>query len=312
MGASTLISWTDKTFNPWVGCQSVGPGCLNCYAEASDLRYAPKGSTTAPHFGPGKPRRRTTPANWRQPIKWNEEARRTGTRPFVFCASLADVFDNAVDPQWREDLFELVRKTPHLQWLFLTKRIGNVLRMVNAISPREDVANVWPANAALGITVVTQEEADRDIPKLMTAKASLRPTFVFLSMEPLLERVDIRRWLLPVFDHCPEPSDPPGPGFEDPDNDSCVGCAVETLGRGDCRAVVQPPRIEWVIVGGESGPKARPMPEGAAEDLLEQTEGTATIYHFKQRGGRGADKGGHLLNGKAYRGRPEVPHAHAA
>lgn len=108
MGEHTEIAWADATFNPWEGCQKVGPGCDGCYAEARNARF----HGTAIHWGPGAPRRRTSAANWRKPFTWSAQAERTGRRLRVFCASLADVFDNAVDPAWRADLFALIRATP--------------------------------------------------------------------------------------------------------------------------------------------------------------------------------------------------------
>ena len=118
MSENSKIEWTDHTFNPWEGCQKVGPGCDHCYAETRNARFA---GGIAVNWGPGAPRRRTSAANWQQPLRWdkNHEAffAQHGRRQRVFCASLADVFDNAVDPQWRQDLFALIQRTPNLDWL---------------------------------------------------------------------------------------------------------------------------------------------------------------------------------------------------
>ena len=107
MGDETRIEWADKTFNPWEGCQKVGPGCDNCYAEARNHRFS-----GGENWGPGAPRRRTSADNWKKPLRWNREqealvkaweAADRGLNPnpplpvFVFCASLADVFDNACE-----------------------------------------------------------------------------------------------------------------------------------------------------------------------------------------------------------------------
>lgn len=172
MGEATKIEWCDATFNPWVGCSKVGPGCDGCYAEAMmDHRYG------RARWGAGEPRVRTSAANWRKPVQWNRDASgRDDGRPFVFCASLADVFDNEVDPLWRSDLFALIDATPNLVWLLLTKRIGNVMKMVAKL----------PSNAGIGATMVTQEEYDRDRMKLADVKAALSPAFTFGSFEPLL------------------------------------------------------------------------------------------------------------------------------
>lgn len=174
MGENTKIAWCDHTFNAWVGCSHVSPACDHCYAEdMMDRRYG------TVRWGPGQPRLRTGKANWQQPRGWNRRAIREGTRPFVFCLSLGDIWDNEVDPQWRADLFDLIRETPALVWLLLSKRIGNAVKMA-----RE--AGGLPGNCALGATFANQDEYDRDIAKLWDATERLIPLFNFGSFEPLL------------------------------------------------------------------------------------------------------------------------------
>lgn len=179
MAKDTKIEWATHTFNPWVGCTKVSPACDHCYAEG----WAKRSGMVK--WGVHEPRVRTSAANWKQPLRWNEEAKRTGTRPRVFCASLADVFDNAVPDEWRADLLGLIAATPHLDWLLLTKRIGNVEKMLlhaigDSFYPNHE--NIW-----LGITVCNQAEADRDIPKLLKIPAAKR----FLSIEPMLGDIDL-------------------------------------------------------------------------------------------------------------------------
>ena len=177
MGEVTAIEWCDHTFNPWIGCTKVSPACDHCYAEAlMDTRYG------RARWGAGEDRVRTGASNWAQPHRWDRAAAAAGTRPFVFCASLADVFDNEVDPLWRRDLFALAEATPNLVWLFLTKRIGNVLKMTDASAGNPFL----PANAAMGATMVTQDEYDRDARKLDDVKHRRQPLFTFGSFEPLL------------------------------------------------------------------------------------------------------------------------------
>ena len=119
MGENSKIQWTDHTFNPWIGCQKVSPGCTNCYAEALDERWRP-GRT---RWGPKSERTRTSPANWRRVLQWDREAKAAGERARVFCASLADVFEDRAELRpWRADLFKLIDATQHLDWLLLTKR----------------------------------------------------------------------------------------------------------------------------------------------------------------------------------------------
>jgi protein gp37 len=168
---------------------------------------------------------------------------------------LADVFDNEVDPQWRFDLFKLIIATPNLDWLLLTKRVGNVQRMLCRVfsCTEADLANFVPTvlpNVWLGATVVNQEEADRDIPKLLATPARVR----FLSMEPLLGPVDIEPYLKP--------------------------CRFVL----DGEHVGTTPAVDWVIVGGESGKDARPMHPDWVRSLGEQCEMAGVAFHFKQWG----------------------------
>lgn len=174
MAENSAIEWTHHTFNPWIGCTKVSPACDHCYAEAWDKRY--EGGT---HWGAKAERRRTK--TWGMPIKWNKQAADAGMRLRVFCASLADVFDNQVPEEWRSDLWDLIRKTPNLDWLLLTKRPQNILKML----PGDwglGYDNVW-----MGTTVENQIEADRRIPYLVRVPAAVR----FLSMEPLLGPVEL-------------------------------------------------------------------------------------------------------------------------
>ncbi len=177
MAENSKIEWTDHTFNPWIGCTKVSPGCENCYAEAlMDTRYG------RVEWGAGNDRVRTGASNWQQPRKWNRQAEASGERPFVFCSSLADVFDNEVDELWRYDLMKLIEETPNLTWLLLTKRIGNVRKMTEAGSG----CGILPSNVAIGATMVNQEEYDRDSHKLEAVKLFADVRFTFGSFEPLL------------------------------------------------------------------------------------------------------------------------------
>ncbi|HKT63467.1 MAG TPA: phage Gp37/Gp68 family protein [Burkholderia sp.] len=250
MSENSKIEWTDSTFNPWEGCQKVGPGCDHCYAESRNARF---GGGTAVNWGPGAPRRRTSAANWRKPLQWNRDGTFYaihGRRRRVFCASLADVFDNEVDLLWRRDLFKLIVDTPNLDWLLLTKRIGNVPTMLRHIGVERLPDNVW-----LGATIVNQEEADRDIPKLLAVPARVR----FLSMEPLLGPVDLER---------------PMPG---PDLDQGSGAKI-------CQPWMIQSGIDWVIVGGESGAGARTMHADWARSLRDQCAAAGVPFLFKQWG----------------------------
>lgn len=166
MAEFSKIEWTDHTFNPWIGCTKVSPACDNCYAEGlMDHRYG------RARWGAGEPRVRTAASNWSQPRKWDRQAAKTGERPFVFCASLADVFDNEVDETWRRDLFKLIEGTPNLVWLLLTKRIGNVMKMAGGMTELDDIEQnarrllISAQEAAIAMAELFAEQgrgADRD------------------------------------------------------------------------------------------------------------------------------------------------------
>lgn len=261
MSKDTKIEWADHTFNPWVGCTKVSPACDHCYAEG----WAKRSGMV--QWGSHAERRRTSENNWRQPIRWNAVAKRLGIRYRVFCSSLADVFDSAVPVQWRIELMKLICETPQLDWLLLTKRIGNAPGMLETAfravhHQREGWADNIPGNVWIGATICNQEEADRDIPKLLAVPAARR----FLSMEPLLGPVDLSQVqagprVLDVLN---------GGGFHE--------THFEPL------PLDHRPRVDWVIVGGESGHGARPMHPTWVRSLRDQCLASGTAFTFKQWG----------------------------
>ena len=249
MAETTGISWTDATFNPFIGCTAVSSGCDHCYAKTLVERWGRDFST----------RRRTAPANWRGPLKWNRQAEAAGVRRRVFCASLADVFDNQVPEQWRDDLWALILFTPWLDWQLLTKRPQNIAKMLPATWGR-GWQNVW-----LGTTVENQEEADRRIPHLVAVPARVH----FLSCEPLLGPLNLWRWI-GVHHH--------------PDNDRGTPEARSALDAIVRAARAHRGSLPWVICGGESGAAARPMNPQWARDLRMQCEAASVPFFFKQNG----------------------------
>ncbi len=170
MAENTHISWTNHTFNPWIGCQKVSPGCDHCYAETLSKRF------NLADWGPQAARKRTSAANWRMPIRWNKRAQKSGKPLKVFCSSLADIFDRQAPPGARDDLWQLIRNTPCLIWQLLTKRPQNMARMLPEDWP-EAYSHVW-----LGITAENQQEYDRRWPVLAATPARIR----FISYEPAL------------------------------------------------------------------------------------------------------------------------------
>lgn len=237
------IEWTTHTFNPWIGCTKVSPGCAHCYAETlMDTRYG------RVKWGKGNPRSRTSVGNWKQPKRWDKEAAKLGERHRVFCASLADVFDSEVANEWRDDLWKLIEATPNLDWLLLTKRPEVMLAETRRLGVTE---NVW-----LGVSVEDQIRAEERIPTLIETDAGVK----FLSVEPLLGALDLSYWL----------------------TESIV------------------PQLQWVIVGGESGPGARTMREEWVAPIRAECEAAGVAFLFKQWGGVDKHATGRMLNNRTY------------
>jgi protein gp37 len=170
MAENSNIAWTDDTFNPWLGCTRVSPGCQNCYAEQlMDRRYR------RVKWGPGQPRMRTK--TWGDPVKFNRTAEKEGIRRKVFCASLADWLDDEVPHQWREDLIALIESCRWIDWLMLTKRLQNLSLMVPTRWLDNPLPNVWQ-----GVTAENQEYWDLRVPLLRETPAAVR----WVSYEPAL------------------------------------------------------------------------------------------------------------------------------
>lgn len=252
MGAKSKIEWTDNTFNPWIGCTRVGPGCDHCYAERFGQRFGVA-------WGPGALRRRTSEANWREPLRWAARIRITGgPRERVFCASLADVFDHEAPEVWRQDLWALIRATRDvLDWLLLTKRIGNAASMLPP-DLQDGEPGVW-----LGMTAVTQEEFDRDWRKMARLKAYIR----FLSYEPALGPLSLKNEFA-LYQH----------GALDIDAEPTV-MDLKWLSQLGGRWSDSP---DWLITGGESGPGARPPHPDWFRQVREQCKAAGVPFFLKQ------------------------------
>lgn len=243
MSAATKIEWCDATVNWWAGCTKVSPACDHCYAEKM------AGRLWGTQWGADQPRRQFDGAA--ETLRaLDRKAKRLGRPLMVFHNSLSDFFDNAVSVQWRYTALRMMLETPNLIHLLLTKRIGNAADMLEQSfravhGQREGWADNVPPNIWIGATICNQEEANRDIPKLLAVPAKVR----FLSMEPLLENVT-------VFD-IDGPIDVPD-GMDS--------------------------HLHWVIVGGESGPQARPMHPDWTRSLRDQCEAAGVPFLFKQWG----------------------------
>jgi protein gp37 len=258
MGTTTAIAWTDHTFNPWIGCTRVSPGCEHCYAETLTRR------TGMAVWGKNGTRTVTSDGYWKAPEQWNRAAAKAGRPALVFCASLADVFedrDDLVDPRAR--LFDLIGRTPQLMWQLLTKRPENVARLLPDSRQEQWLHGGWPDNVWIGTTVEDQQRADVRLPILTALPARTR----FVSCEPLIGPVDLAPWL---------PSPLSGDG------------------------------VEWVIVGGESGPGYRRLNVDHAQALVDQVEASGVPVFFKQVGGVKPSAGGDLIGGRQVKQFPSI------
>ena len=272
MAENSGIEWTHHTFNPWIGCTKVSPACDHCYAEAWDKRFGGE------RWGPHAPRTRTK--TWGNPVKWNKALEGTGRRERVFCASLADVFDNhkSIEDAWRRELWDLIRRTPNLDWLLLTKRPQNIERYLpDDWKSKDQSENGWGyRNVWLGTTVENQTEANRRVPALLVVAAQVH----FLSCEPLTGPVDLttipyggNNYFLDALRGkvwMPEGSNDLTPGH-----------------LHDGREYVMLRRyLNWVITGGESGRNFRPADPNWFRSLRDQCAAVNKPFLFKQWEGR--------------------------
>lgn len=179
MAEHSKIEWTHHTFNPWWGCVRVSPACKHCYADSWAKRVG------MDLWGPKAPRRFFSDAHWKEPLRWDREAREDGARRRVFCASMADVFEKRRElDAVRARLWPIIEATTHLDWLLLTKRPEHIAAMA-------PWGRAWPRNVWLGVTAENQRWADKRVPLLMEIPAAVR----FISAEPLLGALDLSPWL---------------------------------------------------------------------------------------------------------------------
>lgn len=239
MGANSLIQWTDHTFNPWRGCTKISEGCKNCYAETFVTKRQ-----GLPVWGQNAERRVAAESTWKHPEKWDREAARDGVRRRVFCASLADIFEEYRGPDAaavalaQSRLFALTEKTPNLLWLLLTKRPENVLPFVPERWVDGVPQSAWPSNVWIGFTAENQDRFDE---RWEHAKRIPAPV-IFTSIEPQI-----------------------GP----------VVLPADYLARGQ--------RV-WPFIGGESGNGARPFNPAWADWIVSQCKASGVPVFVKQMG----------------------------
>jgi protein gp37 len=252
MAENSKIEWTDHTVNFAIGCEKVSEECTNCYAESLDKRYQWGGGT---HWGKDKPRYIRAATALKECQRLNAKARESGRIDKVFINSLSDTFEGRGDLETaRTFLFEAIATCESLIFQLLTKRPENVRAQVPTVWLEQ-----WPENAWIGTTTGLQKTADKRIPELLKIPAKVR----FLSCEPLLGAVEIFKT-------------------------TCLGCGKEKC-TSDCPAgtVTTGPgnansRIQWIICGGESGSRKRPMDLAWARSLRDQCASAGVAFFMKQ------------------------------
>lgn len=189
MSANSGISWTDHTFNPWWGCVEVSPACDECYARTWAKR------TGFDVWGADAPRRFFGDKHWNEPLKWNRKAEEAGVRARVFCASMADIAERHRDPDTmaamdaaRRDLVALIAATPWLDWLLLTKRPQDLIKLF------PEWCGGFPPNVWVGVTVESKDYTWRldvlcdEMPAAVVKFASWEPALGDVSFKPWFSR----------------------------------------------------------------------------------------------------------------------------
>lgn len=308
MAETTTISWADATVNFWMGCTAVSPACDGCYARALVQDRFGKAEWGGLGAGAGT-RTRTGATSWNLPFKLHRKAEREGTRPFVFVNSLADIFDNQVPAEWRRDAFDVMRRTPRLVYLLLTKRPGNIVQMC-------DEAGGLPRNAALGTTCEDQPRASRNLSQLEVARLGLLPLFTFGSFEPLLSSVFIDPIFMPGWvitggetDQGAHRARPTHPDWFRSLRDQCAAAGVPFHHKQNgewlevdgprCRSINQKlsvsPGAIWMHSDGRTEPRFGPT------DHFRSPWGTSIMVKA------GKARAGRLLDGVLHDARPAVP-----
>lgn len=270
MAEVTKIQWTHHTFNPWIGCAHVSPGCNNCYAEQQNYFVNIQRSKGRELWGKDAQRHIASKAKWREIHRWNRAAELAGERHRVFVASLADVFEDrfdVIDP--RAWLFDAIAQCPWLDFLLLTKRPENAPKLIEQVASRAAVtdgvalARRWklnraPANVWMGVTGEDCKRLGERVEALSAVPAVVR----FVSAEPLLEDIgDELEKILGVT------------LYSSPSMD-------ETWAR------THPSMVDWVILGGESGPRARPCAVEWIRRALDICRGAHVAPFVKQLGSK--------------------------
>lgn len=255
MGELSNIEWCQATWNPWHGCHKISPGCKNCYMFRDKERYGQDPNVVV-----------RSKTQFEAPLKWKESR-------LIFTCSWSDWFIEEADV-WRDEAYEIIRRTPQHTYQILTKRAD---RMEGRV-PNPPLPNVW-----LGVSVENQQYADERIPLLLDTPAAVR----FLSVEPLLGPVSLAQWTEEGLEcaACSWVGTEGQAAYVSDSEDSWYACPScgETCAHTPLDELLGS-AIHWVIVGGESGPNARPMHPVWARDVRDQCVAAGVPYFFKQNG----------------------------
>ena len=296
MGDRTEISWTDATWNWLLGCTRVSDGCVNCYAETMASRFSGPGK-----YYEGIAKRTKAGPRWTgkvvragaeklfQPLSW--------TRPrMIFVNSMSDTFHEKVPHEWIDCAFAVMRLAPQHRYQVLTKRPDRarayftdpampdrVEKLVAAylrggrgkhapISWVNDGTGCYLGNAWLGTSIENEEAARKRLPDLLQTPAAIR----FVSLEPLLGPIDTERWFPSPYQMMMRCTRCHWVGCSAPHRELCPQCETQMIILGT--------RIDWAIVGGESGSGARPMHPAWPREIRDACLASGTPFHFKQWG----------------------------
>lgn len=276
MADRTSIEWTDASWNPIRGCSLVSAGCANCYAMKQAHRFGGVGQPydALTELGPQGTRWtgqvRLVPELLDQPLRWRKPRR-------IFVCSMSDLFHENVPDDFIDRVFAVMALAPQHTFQVLTKRparmgryfcqdrMGVIDRAVEFVADRRgDVAGRvvlenleaggWPLpNVWLGVSVEDQKTADERIPLLLQIPAAVR----WISAEPVLEPIDLSQFI-PLNRY-----------------------SSYRAARG---AMLNMPGLDWVVIGGESGPGARPMHPDWARSIRDQCVAAGVPFFFKQWG----------------------------
>lgn len=261
---TSAIEWTDRTWNPVSGCSHVSEGCRNCYAERFFPRaYASRKFTNV----------QCHPERLDQPLKIKKPQK-------IFVNSMSDLFHEDVPDEFIDQVFAVMADSGKHTFQILTKRprrmmeymspdnyrysARKVFDLTNGPGGKFDCDIYWPLdNVWLGISVEDQKTADERIPLLLQTPAAVR----WISAEPLLGPIDLTDIVIPDPRHAAEDHIDALFCDVDPEDDEFGGVTVN-----------------WVVVGGESGPKARPMHPAWVRSIRDQCQSAAVPFFFKQWG----------------------------